>query len=343
MDDLLLQKEISKYINDKAHLISILKKFCEFFKFSENDEIITYDLPDNMSVFSILNIPPKMSKQEVFKNLELINLQYNRLYKRGFYWVISTIDKETVICVQNSLRTLSFDDMKTKYDLKNKNQIWKLVKDQIDKISYQRESKNLGVKTNKNNNNNNKHKQSGGSELSWRKGSGDASNFDFNEKWHKRGYHNNNYYKRNRFNSDNAISNNQKEYKEYKPKSNISHDIEIDISNLKYPIIIKNKYSFNEIENYYHKIVDNEISLKNPYEKEHKEIFGELISEKPKIVVSLEDLIKATSDNVGKNQNIGNEINSNIKIPKMNPLSNMGNVFYGKKTQIQSDKNEENK
>lgn len=96
-----------------------------------------------MSVFSILNIPPKMSKQEVYNNLELVNLQYNRLYKRGFYWVISTTDKETVICVQNSLRILSFDDMKTKYDLKNKNQIWKIIKEQIDKISYQKESKNL--------------------------------------------------------------------------------------------------------------------------------------------------------------------------------------------------------
>lgn len=288
-----------------------------------------------------------MSKQEVYNNLELVNLQYNRLYKRGFYWVISTTDKETVICVQNSLRTLSFDDMKTKYDLKNKNQIWKIIKEQIDKISYQKESKNLGVEGNKKYNNNNKHKQSGGSELSWRKGSGEGSSFEFSEKRYKRGHYNNNYSKRNRFNSDNAISNNQKDYKEYKPKTNINHDLEIDISNLKYPIIIKNKYSFKDIENYYQKIIDNKDSLKNPFEKEHKDIFGELISDKPKIVVSLEDLIKATADTVEKNpnqnSNSGNEINSNIKIPKINPLSKMGNAFYGKKPQINNDNNEENK
>ena len=288
-----------------------------------------------------------MSKQEVYNNLELVNLQYNRLYKRGFYWVISTTDKETVICVQNSLRTLSFDDMKTKYDLKNKNQIWKIIKEQIDKISYQKESKNLGVEGNKKYSNNNKHKQSGGSELSWRKGSGEGSSFEFSEKRYKRGHYNNNYSKRNRFNSDNAISNNQKDYKEYKPKTNINHDLEIDISNLKYPIIIKNKYSFKDIENYYQKIIDNKDSLKNPFEKEHKDIFGELISDKPKIVVSLEDLIKATADTVEKNpnqnSNSGNEINSNIKIPKINPLSKMGNAFYGKKPQINNDNNEENK
>ena len=57
-----------------------------------------------MTVFSILNIPPKLNKEEVKNHIELINLQYNRLYKKGFYWILSTIDKETVICVQNSLR-----------------------------------------------------------------------------------------------------------------------------------------------------------------------------------------------------------------------------------------------
>ena len=342
IDELLTQKEIAKYITEKQHLISILKKFCEFFKFSEDEEIITYDLPQNMSVFSILNIPPKMKKEEVQNNLELINLQYNRLYKRGFYWVISTIDKETVICVQNSLRILTFDDMKPKYDLKNGNQIWKLIKDQIDKISYQKESKNLGVGKNKNNNSNNKHKSSNNNSdaLSWRKGSGEGSSFDFSENRYKKGYHynnrnNNNYFKRSRFNSDNAISNNQKEYK---PQSNMNHDIEIDISNLKYPIIIKNKYSFKDIKNYYHKLVDNNfLSIKCPFEKEKKDIFEELVSEKPKILVSLEELIEALNK-IDNDKKETKEINSNIKIPKTNPLSNMGKgPFYGKKAPYQSN------
>ena len=333
IDDLLLLKEISKYISDKQKLIQIFKKFCEFFKFSENDEVITYDLPENMSVFSILNIPPKMSKEEVFKNLELVNLQYNRLYKRGFYWVISTTDKETVICIQNSLHTLSFDDLKTKYDLKNKNQIWKLMKEQIDKIAYQKESKNLGVWNNKNNSSN-KHKSSnnGSEALSWRKGSGEGSSFDYNEKHYKKGYYNNNYNKRKRFNSDHAVSNNQKEYKEYWPQSNNNKDIEIDISNLKYPVIIKYKYSFKDIENFYNNLVENKNNLpSNPFVKENKEIFGELISEKPKTLVSLKELIEVSNNNY-QNKNKGNEINSKINIPKMNPLSNMGKIpFYGKK------------
>ena len=286
-----------------------------------------------------------MGKDEVFNNLELINLQYNRLYKRGFYWIICTTDKETVICVQNSLRTLTFDDMKTKYDLQNKNQIWRLIKDQIDKISYQKESKNLGVGNKNNYNNKNKLESSDGSDaLSWRKGSGEGSSFDFSEKKYKKGYnYNNNHYKRSRFNSDNAVPNNQKEYKEYKPQSN-NKDIEINVSDLKYPIFIKYKYSFKDIEKYYHKLMDNYNNnplIKCPYGKENKDIYEELVTENPKNLVSLEELIEATNKS-DKNENKGNEINSNIKIPKINPLSNMGKApLYGKKNPIQNNTIEE--
>ena len=110
LSDLLEQKEISKYIISKEKLISVIEKYCEFFQFSEDKEKIQYVLPEGMTVFSILNIPPKLNKEEVKHHLELVNLQYNRLYKKGFYWYLSTIDKETVICVQNSLRELIFDE-----------------------------------------------------------------------------------------------------------------------------------------------------------------------------------------------------------------------------------------
>ena len=289
-----------------------------------------------MSVFSILNIPPKMKKEEVYQNLELINLQYNRLYKRGFYWVISTIDKETVICIQNSLRTLSFEDMKCKYDLKHSNQIWKLIKEQVDKIAYQKEAKNLGAGS-KNNSSSNRHKSSNDNSdaLSWRKGSGEGSSFDYNEQHYKKDYyHNSNkYYKRNRFNSDNAVSYKQKENNEYKPQLNQNQNIEIDISNLKYPVIIKNKYSFKDIEKYYHNLMEkNVLSNLTPFDKDQMSIFGELVSEKPKELVSLEELIESSSKmEKSENQNKNNEINSNIKIPKTNPLSNMNKIpFHGK-------------
>ena len=333
IDDLIIQKEISKYIKDKNELISIIKKFCEFFTLSEKEEYITYNIPDNMSVFSILNIPPKLKKEEVYKNLELINLQYNRLYKIGFYWNISTTDKETVICVQNSLRTLTYDDMKPKYSLKNKSQILDLLKEQVDKALYQKEVKNLGIgKNTKNNNNNWKNSKGDSDAFSWRKGSSESgNNLDFSEKRYKKGYYNNyNYKKRKRFNSDNGFSNNQKEnYEEYKPYPNdLNKDIEIDSSKIKYPLLIKYKYSFKDFQNIFEKM---EISKENPFNKKNKEIFGELIREEPKMMVSLDKLMKVDNIKEINEEKKEEEINTNIKIPKMNPLSNIGKGNFNEK------------
>ena len=191
LSDLLEQKEISKYITTKEKLISTIEKYCEFFQFSEDKEKIQYVLPEGMTVFSILNIPPKLNKEEVKHHLELVNLQYNRLYKKGFYWYLSTIDKETVICVQNSLRELIFDEIRIKYIHNNKNQILKYMKDKMDKNSYQKDAKYLGINNkgySKYNYTKGKMSDSDSGSFSWRKGSGGSkSSFDYAEKPYKKG------------------------------------------------------------------------------------------------------------------------------------------------------------
>ena len=177
---LLELKEISKYVKSKEILINLLKK-CDFLKLSDENETATYDLPEGITVFSILNIPPKMSKKEVEKNIELDNLQFSRLYKKSFYWILSTNDKETIICSQNSLRELIFDDTKVKYDMKNKNQLMKIIKEQIDRNSYQKEAKNLGIKKNEKKYDD-KTSNNDSDAFSWRKGSASGfSSFDNNE------------------------------------------------------------------------------------------------------------------------------------------------------------------
>ena len=122
-----------------------------------------------------------MSKKEVEKNIELDNLQFSRLYKKSFYWILSTNDKETIICSQNSLRELIFDDTKVKYDMKNKNQLMKIIKKQIYKNSYQKEAKNLGIKKNEKKYDD-KTSNNDSDAFSWRKGSASGfSSFDNNE------------------------------------------------------------------------------------------------------------------------------------------------------------------
>ena len=334
INDLLEQNEVSKYIQNKDELISILQKYCEFFQISEDKEKVQYILPEGMTVFSILNIPPKLNKEEVKNHIELINLQYNRLYKKGFYWILSTIDKETVICVQNSLRELIFDEVRIKYIHNNKNQILKMMKDKMDKNSYQKDAKYLGINNNghsKNNYNKSKISDSDSDAFSWRKGSGGGkSSFDYNEKPYKKNYYYK--YKRNRFNSGDA----GKKYNNYYYKNyNNNQEIEIDISNLKYSLNIKNKYSFGDIKNYYEKIKNSQ-DLKRP--QFLNEQLTDILSTTKKEIVSLDELIETNEKNKQKdgssgkkktsdNNNANNNINLNIKIPKMNPLSGMSKNF----------------
>ena len=354
LSDLLEQKEISKYITTKEKLISIIEKYCEFFQFSEDKERIQYVLPEGMTVFSILNIPPKLNKEEVKHHLELVNLQYNRLYKKGFYWYLSTIDKETVICVQNSLRELIFDEIRIKYIHNNKNQILKYMKDKMDKNSYQKDAKYLGINNkgySKYNYTKGKMSDSDSGSFSWRKGSGGSkSSFDYAEKPYKKGK---NYkYKRNRFNSDNDGKKynkyNNNYYKNYgSNNSNISNnsnnsnqEVEIDISKLKYSLNIKNKYSFGDIKAFYEKNKNN--ILEKP--KFLNEELVDIIGNNKKEIVSLNELIESSEKNKkvespsdkkedekntngNNNVNTNININTNIKIPKMNPLSGMSKNF----------------
>ena len=179
IDSLLTAKEISKYITEKGKFVSLLKQ-CEFLKISDDNETITYDISDDFTAYSILNIPTKMSKEEVKDKIELINLKYERLYKSSFYWILVTHDKETNICVVNVLRELMFNDIKVKYDIRNKNTVLKAISNH----QYQREAKNLGIhknsydKTEKNSNKIEDQKSDKDSDaFSWRKGSGNAGQY----------------------------------------------------------------------------------------------------------------------------------------------------------------------
>ena len=251
---------------------------------------------------------------------------------------MATTDKETVICVQNSLRELRFDEIKVKYFHLTKNQITKNMKEKMDKNSYQKDVKYLGYYPKKHKNSD----YSDSSQFSWRKGSnGSKSSFDYGEKYT---YKKNRYYKykRNRFNSDNdrkfIINNND----------NNNGEIEIDISKLKYDLNLKNKYTFQEIKNFFEKINKTEI----PRPKFLDEELTDVISNKTKEIVSLNELVEANektkknenaknikeekinkekpeekNNKNNKENNINTNNNTNIKIPKMNPLSGMSKNF----------------
>ena len=165
------------------------------------------------------------------------------------------------------------------------------MKDKLEKNSYQKDVKYLGINSNygggynKGNYNKGKGSDSDSDAFSWRKGSGGKkSSFDYGEKPYKK--NNYNKYKRNRFNSDNDGKkyknyNYYQNYQNYGSKSNKNiNEIEIDVSYLKYSLNIKYKYSFGEIKNFYEKYTKNE-NIERP--KFINETLTDIISDKKKI------------------------------------------------------------
>ena len=109
--------------------------------------------------------------------------------------------------------------------------------------------------------------------------------------------------------------------------NNNNKDIEIDISNLKYPILIKNKYSFNDIKSFYQKICEDKLYTHTP--EFLSSICSDIVCNSQKNLVSLDELIESAKSM--EKEKDPQKINLNVKIPKMNPLSNIGKNLQNEK------------
>lgn len=318
ISDLFSLPDLNKLYPSKETLAEGLSKL-DFFKLSEDKQTIYYNINEDIAIFLILNLPLKMTKSEVATKLEILDLKYSRLYKQSLFWVLATNDKEAQICIKNSLRELYIDSIKIKFDYFNKSQLVKNMKDLIDKNSYKKEAKNLGIGYNSPGKRKNSDSSygSGGSgyrqgkgyykgsgnygetnsnnsdNFSWRKGSnngGAKNSFDSSGKYYGGNYYKGNYqkgnfnFKRNRFNSDGNNTNNNK----YK---NSEEEIEIDVSSLKYSLNIKYKYTFQEMKNLYEQL-KKENYFNDPPKFLSEGLDEILIKDKPKEVQVLDNLIE---------------------------------------------------
>ena len=145
-------------------------------------------------------------------------------------------------------------------------------------------------------------------------------------------------YRRERFNSDGNKSN-YKNYNYYNNNNNNNNnqEIEIDINKIKYNLIIKNKYSLNDIKKIY-----DELFIKNILNKKPKFINeDEIVDDKIKKIVCFNEIKESLNinsesyipkkyiENNNNNNNKNNNNNNNIsmKLPKNNPLSGLPKNF----------------
>ena len=284
--------------------LNLLKK-CDFLKVIE--ENAEYNEEEINCIFicdeNILN-------GDMLKSLRYLkNVTYERFYRKNNYkWII--------------VPELKYKDNFMNY-IKLKNiKMFNLKKSSIiNNINYQNES--FGLKDKRKNSD-----YSNTSNSKWRK-------YSKNYNSHKNSIHtnnnyynsNNNYYKghkgRERFNSDgnNYMKNNYNYYNSNKKVEKI----EVELSEIKYPLTINYKYSINNLKDIFQKLQkENAFNIKPNYLVDENEI----INNRPKGL----DIFNTSSNfnkkaQAYKNEELGDDNENKMRIPKYNPLSQVKKTF----------------
>ena len=302
--------DFSKVYNKPEDESFNLIKGCNFFNIS--DGMAEYDEEEINNIFifdeSLLN--PNI----IEKIRKISNVEYSRFYRKNNYKWIFVPSKHSK---QNFMNFIKDEGIKM-FNLK-KSSI-------VNNINYINES--YGLKDRRKNSD---FSNNGNSK--WRKYS---KNFG-----HHKGSHNSNYYNtyykgykgRERFNSD---SNNYLKYNKnycYNNNSNNNNPnkknekIEVEMDEIKYPLIINYKYSFNSIRDIYQKLKkDNYFETKPTFLIEDNEIFNN----EPKNLQIIENIPPSSQNKKTQafKKDKSEDINSGrIKIPKCNPLSQMKKPF----------------
>jgi len=368
-------KDIAKLSIKKEDVQEIIKQK-NFFKLSEDGETAILEIKNNFNIISVLNIPQNYSTEDIVKEF---NLNPNiKILKRSLFWHLSgEFTKEELNELFVKISKCSFQtENKIKHDLVTKTQIIQNILRQIHLNIYQKETSDLKGKnseksTNGNANQKTKEKTNpniSGSKsnnsneaFSWRKKSNDQSSNGNNgsdtksKDQEKKNYQNykdntnnksNNNFKRERFNSEGNATSKFSQNANY--NSNLNNgtkleEIEIDMSNIKYTLNIKYKYSTQEMVNHLAKLVSLNKLSSTPFSNSLEEIVLEkrkevnILCKRDRSNTSYDTEIPTfkTKDNresfsnnyqqssyYSQNQNQNN--NSN-KIPKNNPLGSLGN------------------
>jgi hypothetical protein len=181
--DMLNIKEISKLYSNKEELFKDLKSI-EYIKVSDDNETGSININENIVVFSLINLPQKLSKEEVLKNLGIDTELIIRLYKKCLFWILVT-EKPQSELIEKKLSCVTFGDSKLKYDMITKAQMMKSINKQIQTVSYHKEAHDLKVELsnkkneksnyNSNNYNSNNKDRTNSEAFSWRKKSGEGN------------------------------------------------------------------------------------------------------------------------------------------------------------------------
>jgi len=111
LDDLLILKEIRKISENKEEILKCLTgmNFLEQDKNQENQtKSFNLIVEDNIQVFTILNIPQKMKKEEIIEQFKISSGELLRIYKKSLFWHVVLISTEGAKEFRRKLENTTF-------------------------------------------------------------------------------------------------------------------------------------------------------------------------------------------------------------------------------------------
>ncbi len=187
ISDLLSLKEIAKISESQEEITSLLSQL-EFIKLSESKESAAYEIDPNIVIFSLLNVPQKMTRHDLISLIGIEEKHFLRMYKKSLFWIIVVSKPKDSEFIMNKLKNFKsqvFSDENLKFDSLNYSGLMKSIQKILLNRDYQREASDLKAEkrnSNKNNmsanyNSNSSNKERTNSEaFSWRKKSTDGAN-----------------------------------------------------------------------------------------------------------------------------------------------------------------------
>jgi hypothetical protein len=144
VDDLYSLKEISKSVSSKENLVEILNTLASegLLKINEKGEGQIL-LSDEFTVFNFINVPNKVSREELLKALELQDSEVKRLYKQSLYWVLVSENPETNAKLEKLLKNFKLGDVEIKHDQTSSKMIRKQIIKKIHHLNYMKETDEL--------------------------------------------------------------------------------------------------------------------------------------------------------------------------------------------------------
>ena len=108
LEDFLNLKEVKKISEDKEEILKLFKEI-DFINLSkDNENTFNIKLDEEIKVFSVINIPQKMKKDEILESLKLQNESMLRVYKRSLYWYIVLNSEEAAKQLRYNLERTTF-------------------------------------------------------------------------------------------------------------------------------------------------------------------------------------------------------------------------------------------